>query len=185
MLADPDFANLVQLIGIASLGADEKQIWHLTKLYWYSVEFGVVREGDDIKAFGAGILSSFGELRHMAAGGARLEPLDVFQPQPKMSYKVREVLGWAGHALRVWQASCEADMRLWGICMLGTARCVIMVDPCSLCLCLASAMSLQDGYQQRYAVLDSFAAGAEQLKAYCATLHHTIPLDVRIAVGLQ
>ncbi|KAL4854950.1 Tryptophan 5-hydroxylase 1 [Chlorella vulgaris] len=129
MLADPDFANLVQLIGIASLGADEKQIWHLTKLYWYSVEFGVVREGDDIKAFGAGILSSFGELRHMAAGGARLEPLDVFQPQPKMSYK--------------------------------------------------------DGYQQQYAVLDSFAAGAEQLKAYCATLHHTIPLDVRIAVGLQ
>ncbi|EFN54228.1 hypothetical protein CHLNCDRAFT_24756, partial [Chlorella variabilis] len=88
MLADPAFAELVHAIGIASLGADEKQIWHLTKIYWYTVEFGVVREGGDVKAFGAGILSSYGELQHMASGAARLEPLDVFAPQPKMSYKV-------------------------------------------------------------------------------------------------
>lgn len=53
----------------------------------YTVEFGVVREGGDIKAFGAGILSSYGELQHMAAGGAKLLPFDPFQPQPKMSYK--------------------------------------------------------------------------------------------------
>ena len=43
-------------IGLASLHADEAQIWHLTKLYWFTVEFGVVREGDDVKAFGAGML---------------------------------------------------------------------------------------------------------------------------------
>lgn len=34
MLADPTFAELVHRIGIASLGADEKQLWHLTKIYW-------------------------------------------------------------------------------------------------------------------------------------------------------
>lgn len=34
-----------------------------------------------------GILSSYGELAHMAAGGAVLEPFDPFTPQPKMSYK--------------------------------------------------------------------------------------------------
>lgn len=34
MLADPAYADLVHQIGIASLGADEKQIWHLTKVYW-------------------------------------------------------------------------------------------------------------------------------------------------------
>ena len=54
MLSEPYYADLVHTIGIASLGADEKQIWHLTKVYWYTVEFGVVREGDEIKAFGAG-----------------------------------------------------------------------------------------------------------------------------------
>eukprot|EP00195_Chlamydomonas_chlamydogama_P000269 CAMPEP_0202921848 /NCGR_PEP_ID=MMETSP1392-20130828/77612_1 /ASSEMBLY_ACC=CAM_ASM_000868 /TAXON_ID=225041 /ORGANISM="Chlamydomonas chlamydogama, Strain SAG 11-48b" /LENGTH=334 /DNA_ID=CAMNT_0049615447 /DNA_START=129 /DNA_END=1134 /DNA_ORIENTATION=- len=87
MLADPDFGAMVQAIGQASLGVDDKQIWHLTKVYWYTVEFGVVREGGEIKAFGAGILSSFGELQHMAAGGAELVEFDPFSPQPKMSYK--------------------------------------------------------------------------------------------------
>ena len=41
-------------IGLASLAADEAHIWHLTKLYWFTVEYGVVREGDGVKAFGAG-----------------------------------------------------------------------------------------------------------------------------------
>ena len=61
MLADPAFCDLAYAIGLASLGADEKQIWHLTKIYWYTVEFGVVREDNEMKAFGAGILSSYGE----------------------------------------------------------------------------------------------------------------------------
>lgn len=68
MLADPAYCDLVQNIGVASLGADEKQIWHLTKLYWFTVEFGVVREGSQVKGFGAGVLSSYGELQHMASG---------------------------------------------------------------------------------------------------------------------
>lgn len=35
----------------------------------------------------AGILSSYGELAHMASGVAELTPLDPFQPLPRMSYK--------------------------------------------------------------------------------------------------
>lgn len=58
MLASSDYAQLVQTIGIASLGADEKQIWHLTKVYWYTVEFGCVQEKDSVKAFGAGKIFS-------------------------------------------------------------------------------------------------------------------------------
>ncbi len=54
MLADKAFCDMVHSIGVASLCADDKQIWHLTKIYWYTVEFGVVEEGRDIKAFGAG-----------------------------------------------------------------------------------------------------------------------------------
>lgn len=53
----------------------------------YTVEFGVIRQGAGIKAFGAGILSSFGELQHMASGAVELAPFDPFGPQPKMSYK--------------------------------------------------------------------------------------------------
>ncbi|PNH10478.1 Tryptophan 5-hydroxylase 1 [Tetrabaena socialis] len=87
LLADPSYSRLIQAIGRASLGADDKAIWHLTKVYWFTIEFGVVRERGDIKAFGAGILSSYGELAHMASGAAALEPLDPFRPQPRMSYK--------------------------------------------------------------------------------------------------
>jgi phenylalanine-4-hydroxylase len=41
----------------------------LLQVYWYTVEFGVVREGGDIKAFGSGLLSSFGELEYMGQVG--------------------------------------------------------------------------------------------------------------------
>ena len=87
MLTDPVFCKLMHCIGLASLGASEKQIRHLTKVYFYSVEYGVVYEGSDIKAFGAGILSSYGELQWMADGKADVVPLDPYIPQPKMSYK--------------------------------------------------------------------------------------------------
>eukprot|EP00798_Chlamydomonas_sp_ICE-L_P013415 gene13415-19268_t len=87
MLADENFSRMIQAIGIASMGASDKEIWHLTKVYWYTVEFGVVMEAGELKAFGAGILSSFGELEHMASGGAATSPLDPFAKQPPMSYK--------------------------------------------------------------------------------------------------
>eukprot|EP00475_Leptophrys_vorax_P039254 TRINITY_DN70618_c0_g1_i1.p2 TRINITY_DN70618_c0_g1~~TRINITY_DN70618_c0_g1_i1.p2 ORF type:complete len:414 (-),score=-23.90 TRINITY_DN70618_c0_g1_i1:164-1405(-) len=92
MLADRDFAALAQAIGQASLGATDKQIWHLTKLYWYTVEFGTVMEEGEVRAFGAGLLSSFGELRYMRSGAddgrqPAFAPLDPLGPLPRMSYK--------------------------------------------------------------------------------------------------
>jgi len=66
----------------------------LTKIYWYTVEFGVIREktgntidGNEIKAFGAGVLSSFGEIQHMASNKAIFEPFDPFSTLPPMNYK--------------------------------------------------------------------------------------------------
>jgi len=87
MLADPAFCTLAQNIGIASLGADDATIWHLTNVYWYTVEFGLVKEGGQVKAFGAGVLSSIGEMHTMAEGKAALVPFDPFAKLPKMNYK--------------------------------------------------------------------------------------------------
>ncbi|KAK3246987.1 hypothetical protein CYMTET_43503 [Cymbomonas tetramitiformis] len=87
MLLNPQYAQLAHEIGLASLGASEKDIWHLTKVYWYTIEFGVVMQEGEAKAFGAGIISSYGEIQHQGAGKATLQKLDPYSKLPKMSYK--------------------------------------------------------------------------------------------------
>jgi len=62
LFANPAFAEFSQEIGLASLAASDDDVARLASVYWFTVEFGLVREGDAIKAFGAGVLSSFGEM---------------------------------------------------------------------------------------------------------------------------
>lgn len=62
MLADPVFADYMQAYGKGGLrslsfGSLEK----LARLYWYTVEFGLVREAGALRIYGAGIVSSYGE----------------------------------------------------------------------------------------------------------------------------
>jgi phenylalanine-4-hydroxylase len=65
LLFDPVFADYVQRYGEGglkahALGAGER----LSRLYWYTIEFGLIRERDGLRAYGAGLLSSAGELAH-------------------------------------------------------------------------------------------------------------------------
>ncbi|HXQ45880.1 MAG TPA: phenylalanine 4-monooxygenase [Caulobacteraceae bacterium] len=62
LLADPVFADYMQAYGRGGLRAVRLGgLEMLARLYWYTVEFGLVREGDALKIFGAGIVSSHGE----------------------------------------------------------------------------------------------------------------------------
>lgn len=68
MLAVKEYADLSQKFGEYSLRASDAQVDRLSRLYWYTVEFGVVRQNGQIRAYGAGLLSSFGELSRTVAG---------------------------------------------------------------------------------------------------------------------
>ena len=58
MLADPVYADYMQEYGRAGWKAMRyNRLKALGALYWYTVEFGLILEGDDVRAYGAGILS--------------------------------------------------------------------------------------------------------------------------------
>lgn len=78
LFADPDFADFSQEIGLASLGATDEQIVQLARCYWFSVEFGMCGPSDNRKAYGAGLLSSFGELQYCVSDEPEIRPWDPF-----------------------------------------------------------------------------------------------------------
>ena len=45
-------------------------------MYWFTVEFGLCLENGDVKAWGAGLLSSFGELEHSLSDKPDKKPFD-------------------------------------------------------------------------------------------------------------
>ncbi len=76
LLADPDFAELNHLFGVATLRADDVLVEKLIRLYWYVVEFGIYGLPGAYRVIGAGLLSSFGELGRFSEN-ADLRPFDI------------------------------------------------------------------------------------------------------------
>ena len=75
-LASPRFAEINRLFGEAvrrTQTADELD--KLARVYWFTIEFGVLRENGNVKAYGTGLLSSAGELEEMHK--AELRPLNL------------------------------------------------------------------------------------------------------------
>jgi phenylalanine-4-hydroxylase len=70
----PEFARLNRAFGRAALAAAPPDIERIGRVYWYTLEFGVAREEGALKVYGAGLLSSFGELGRFETE----EPLAAF-----------------------------------------------------------------------------------------------------------
>ena len=79
MLTNPAFAHFTHLYGQLGLNASKEDRVYLARLYWFTVEFGLVQEGDDLRIYGGGILSSIGETAYALSGQPVLQPFDLLE----------------------------------------------------------------------------------------------------------
>jgi phenylalanine-4-hydroxylase len=67
LLMNPVFADYMAAYGrggVKAHGIGPEALVNLTRLYWYTVEFGLIREPDGLRIYGSGIVSSSGESIH-------------------------------------------------------------------------------------------------------------------------
>ncbi|WP_067818689.1 phenylalanine 4-monooxygenase [Nocardia inohanensis] len=75
-LASPRFAALYETVGAAVARiSTETALKFLADVFWFSMEFGVLREHGEVRCYGAGLLSSYGEIEEFRA--AELRPLNI------------------------------------------------------------------------------------------------------------
>lgn len=79
LLSNPEYARFMHGLGrIATTFIDNAAlIEQLGRLYWFTIEFGLMYQSDGLRAYGAGIMSSYGETTHALGTGTQKLDFDV------------------------------------------------------------------------------------------------------------
>jgi phenylalanine-4-hydroxylase len=82
-LASPAFARIYRLIGKAALRVEREDVLQMiSDVYWFTLEYGVLDEGGAPKAYGAALLSSFGEIGRLHEADVRPLEIDAMLTTP-------------------------------------------------------------------------------------------------------
>ena len=75
----PDYARFMKTFGEIGIKFRENKeiVTALQRVYWYTIEFGLLKEAGQKKLFGAGIMSSYGESKHIAEDEIEVRPYDL------------------------------------------------------------------------------------------------------------
>lgn len=81
LLMNEEYARFMQKFGELGIAFsnDEKLTKQLQRLYWFTVEFGMIQEAAGTRIYGAGIMSSFKESQHVFKPEITYHPFDVDQ----------------------------------------------------------------------------------------------------------
>jgi len=86
LLADPDIAEVKRLAGAAARRCETADaLQYLADVFWFTIEFGVIWEDGELRCYGAGLLSSFGEIDEFR--GADIRPID-FHAMATLDYDI-------------------------------------------------------------------------------------------------
>ncbi len=81
LLSNQAYTDFFQSMGLLAkkYNFDKEVILKLQRLYWFTIEFGLIRSGEDIKIYGAGIISSKGETQHALSDQSVKHDFDIAQ----------------------------------------------------------------------------------------------------------
>jgi phenylalanine-4-hydroxylase len=92
--ADPVFADFLQTFGTLAEAASEDELTRLTRLFWFTVEFGLIREHGRVKVYGSGLISSAGDAANALSDRCDRRPfsLEAVAAQPFEIDRFQDVL---------------------------------------------------------------------------------------------
>ena len=77
LLSNPAYAAFIERVGRLGVALGKGYSWRLFRLFWFTVEFGMMRGPDGLRVYGAGIVSSPAEAAHAADGAAEMVDFDL------------------------------------------------------------------------------------------------------------
>jgi phenylalanine-4-hydroxylase len=116
MHAHPVFADFLEHYAkvCAASMAKPESLQRLGRLFWFTVEFGLIRQNGGIKVYGSGLISSHGECSRVLAGGCEIRDfdLDAVLNQEMQTSHMQPVLYAVESFDQIYEAAQAAESRL-------------------------------------------------------------------------
>ena len=113
--SDPHFADFLQRFGaVASAARTEEETLQMARLFWFTVEFGLVREDGQLKVYGSGLISSAGDAANALGPACDRRPfsLDAVIAQPFEIDRLQDTLFIVEDFAQLFEAVDQAGRRL-------------------------------------------------------------------------
>jgi phenylalanine-4-hydroxylase len=115
MHAHPIFADFLQHYGAVCAAIDDREaLEKMGRLFWFTVEFGVIRQEGQIRLYGSGLISSPGESAYVIQGKPEIREFDIDRVlnQQFSTSEMQSVLYVVDSFEQIYEAAHEAEKRL-------------------------------------------------------------------------